>query len=91
MCVNRDLHTRASVTLGYFGIFWDILGYMSIMFFQKDLIESEGRRDADPGINTRPVENVSACAPAPRARPAHPAGHDRTQRAAPSDSPSCIY
>ena len=60
MCVNRDLHTRASVTLGYFGIFWDILGYMSIMFFQKDLIESEGRRDADPGINTRPESTSEA-------------------------------
>ena len=37
--------------MGYYGIFWDIEG---LMFFQQDLLKSEGRNDADPGINTRP-------------------------------------
>ena len=37
--------------LGYSGIFWDI---WSLMFFQKDPPQTEGRRDADLLIKTSP-------------------------------------
>ena len=51
MAVNRDL---LGPPPGYSGIFWDILAYFGLMFFQQDLLKSEGRRDADLRIKTWP-------------------------------------
>jgi len=53
----RTLRTGASVTPGYSGIFWDILGYMEPYVFSEESSQTEGRRDAHPQIKTPPERN----------------------------------